>query len=362
MLRLLTLLGCTPGVPTPVPTPLPAWVPPDEPGPWDVGVRTETFADPRGGELVVEVWYPAEPDGAPVDYGLPYALDARGLRDATPRGGPHPLVMFSHGHGGARQQSVYLTEQLASHGMVVVAVDHPHDTIFDYDASLTPTVAARRPDDVRFATDWVLGASLEAGHWLEGRVRPDGVGVLGHSFGAWTALVLGGGVLDVAAGLAYCQSEDPAGCGIVGDIALDGPAPAPDPRITVTMLLAPGGWYSFSDLSAVRPVLQVSGTSDGDLPFEEEQLPTFERLGAPRVLMALERGGHFGFTDGCALVPLADCAGETDDYMEPLRMQELSSTAVTAFAGVHLLGVPDYGPWLDADAWPADEVGWQSVE
>ncbi|MCB9675759.1 MAG: hypothetical protein H6737_11615 [Alphaproteobacteria bacterium] len=357
---LLFLLACTP-VPTPVPA-VDRWRPADEPGGWAVGVRTEQVADPRGGELVVEVWYPASDDGAPADYGLPYALDSLALRDATPTGGPHPLVMFSHGHGGARQQSVFLTEHLASHGFVVVAVDHPHDTIFDYDEDLVPVVAARRPDDVRFALDWALASTATSGHWLDGGIDTGAVGMLGHSFGAWTSLVLGGGVLDVEQGIAYCEAMDPAGCGIVGAIELDGPPPAPDPRITATMLLAPGGWYSFSDLGGVGPALVVSGSRDGDLPFEEEQRPTFDALGTPRTLMVLENGGHFGFTDGCALVPLADCAGADDGYMEPLRMQALTKTVVTAFAGVELLGEPRYAAWLEALAWPDDEVRWEAVD
>ena len=94
---LTLLLACTPdSAPTPVPTEvLPEWLPPDEPGGWAVGVRTETIDDPRGGTLTVEVWYPAHEDGPIADYGLPYDLDGRALRDATPRGADHPLVMFS---------------------------------------------------------------------------------------------------------------------------------------------------------------------------------------------------------------------------------------------------------------------------
>ncbi len=320
-----------------------------------MGVRTESVSDPRGGSLTVEVWYPSSGDGSPVDYGLPYDLPSTATRDATPAGSDHPVVAFSHGHGGSRLQSIYLTEQLASHGLVVVAVDHPFDTLFDFDADQTPTVAARRPDDVRFALDHLLAPE----HPLAAHLDPSRVGMMGHSFGAWTALVLGGGLLDVDAGLAWCAAESPAGCDIVGDIALEGPPPGPDPRVTTTVLLAPGGWYSFSDLSGVASVFQISGSEDGDLPMDEEQLPTFDRLGSPRTLMVLDRGGHFGFTDGCALVPLADCAGEAAGYMEPLRMQELSSTAVTAFAGVELLADDRYQPWLEADAWPED-VSWTS--
>ena len=38
--------------------------------------------------------------------------------------GPYPVVFFSHGSGGIRMQSTYLTVALASHGYVVVSPDH----------------------------------------------------------------------------------------------------------------------------------------------------------------------------------------------------------------------------------------------
>src|SRR5262249_56282777 len=53
------------------------------------------------------------------------------VRDAGPRPGSYPLVMFSHGFGGHRRQSTFLCTHLASHGYVVAACDHTGNTLFD---------------------------------------------------------------------------------------------------------------------------------------------------------------------------------------------------------------------------------------
>ena len=43
----------------------------------------------------------------------------------------YPLVIVSHGYPGSRLQMSYLTENLASKGYVVVAIDHPESTRAD---------------------------------------------------------------------------------------------------------------------------------------------------------------------------------------------------------------------------------------
>ena len=52
--------------------------------------------------------------------------------------GAVPVVVFSHGLGGSRRGAVYYAEHLASHGYVVVMVQHPGS-----DASIWRTI---RPD------------------------------------------------------------------------------------------------------------------------------------------------------------------------------------------------------------------------
>lgn len=317
------------------------WGPPDAVGPWAVGARTE-----RAGDLTLEVWYPTRSNAPPEPYPDLPLLPLPGVpRDVAPAGAEMPVVIFSHGYGGTRLQSVFLTEHLASHGFVVVGVDHPLNTAFDLDANETAVVALRRPVDVARAADHVLASE-------DLPVQRGVFAVVGHSFGAFTALVSGGGRLDVDAALATCATADLAGCAFVAGLDVAGlPVPAPDPRVAATAVLAPGGWYAFGDdgLAGVAPTLVVAGRRDEDLPYDEEALPTWARLpGAP--LATLERAGHWGFVDGCAYVPLADCAGEPD-YTEPRAIQQITKTLVTAWLGQTLRSDARYEPWLEGSAW-----------
>ncbi|MCC6803728.1 MAG: hypothetical protein IT319_12665, partial [Anaerolineae bacterium] len=105
-------------------------------GAFAVGTRELTIDDPTR-PLTATLWYPAlNPDDAEAvtiyRLGL-IAVTGSALRDAEvdPSGGPYPLVIFSHGNGGMRFQSLFFTERLASYGFIVMAVDHPDDTALD---------------------------------------------------------------------------------------------------------------------------------------------------------------------------------------------------------------------------------------
>jgi hypothetical protein len=93
-------------------------------------------------KLKVEVWYPAnlgsdekelvaydEVMGSSNDPKrplIPFTFQGRALRDAKPviSEGKFPLVIVSHGYLGSRLLLTYLTENLASKGYIVVAIDH----------------------------------------------------------------------------------------------------------------------------------------------------------------------------------------------------------------------------------------------
>ncbi len=183
-------------------------------GPFPVGVRTFTLRDRTRDDrtLAVEVWYPATDAHAGADLdgrqdayemlpGLP-PVTQEAVRDAAPRSGVHPLVLFSHGFGGHRRQSTFLCTHVASHGYVVAACDHTGNTVFDVmQATLTArtggalpdfgdtlrTFAVARPADVRVLLDQLLdGLSGDLGTLID-RER---IGMSGHSFGGWTTLVV----------------------------------------------------------------------------------------------------------------------------------------------------------------------------
>ena len=61
-----------------------------------------------------------------------WASPRRPVSDAPVVAGPRPLVVFSHGRSGLRTSYVMLCEGLAARGFVVVALDHPGDTLLDW--------------------------------------------------------------------------------------------------------------------------------------------------------------------------------------------------------------------------------------
>jgi predicted dienelactone hydrolase len=352
LLPVAILLACAPEAPVDEPTPAPPlpWTAPGEPGPFGVGARTFTWYDARGKLLTAEFWYPAavEPGSEGDDYG-PISRTGIAHRDAEPdlRGAPWPLIAFSHGYGGVRYQSTFLTEHLASHGFAVVAVDHNRNTLFDLDEAATAEVAAERPADVSAAVDRIHEAATGGWFGLRGVVDPEaGYGVLGHSFGGWTAVAVAGGIVDPGYASTWCAEHDDAACGFFSDLGtLDELAgAAPDPRVVAAVALAPGAWYTFGPggPGELATPLIVGGDLDGDMPYDEEILPLYERISSSdKALLTLHGAAHWGFTDLCTTLDVGafdDCEGAAGGYLDPARTAALTDEVVTAWFAVHLAG------------------------
>ena len=129
------------------------------PDPWHAGSDRD---------LAVQLWYPAEATGRPAPwahrnvarhaaerYGFApeslirlraHATEAAPVRDDS---GRLPVLVFSPGDGGNRTDSTALTEDLASHGYLVVAVDHLGDAIEGSlpDGRLVTRTKPELPDD-----------------------------------------------------------------------------------------------------------------------------------------------------------------------------------------------------------------------
>ena len=352
------LLGCPLAEPVEEP---PDPLPSDQVGPYEVGATT--WRRFRGDKLVtVEVWYPALPEPGEELAGYEEIdLIKDSFRDAEEdlRGAPYPLVVFSHGFGGIRYQSAYLTTWLTSHGMVVASVDHVGNTMFDLDADDAARVAVERPGDVAFAAD-VVGELM--GQLAE---PAGGYAMVGHSFGAWTSLVVGGGLLDLEALDAHCAEQDTAGCGFLSGEELaqyDLSETVPDPRAEVVVSLAPGLAYSFGldgvGLGNNVPTLVQGGTRDGDMPYDEEIRPVFEALPAGSALASLADAAHFGFTDLCEVAPLDECEGEAEGFMEVDRVHGLSRTLTTAWLRSVWLGEEGEARFLEGNG---DDLTWEDA-
>ena len=353
----ILLLGCRSGVADD--TRSVDWMEPDTTGPYAVGVTTLEFTDIRGKGLTVEVWYPAiQPlSGDPDPYELPIAREA--YREADPAvGGPFPLLAFSHGFGGIRYQSIFLTEHLAGHGFVVVSPDHNHNTFLDMDEDLTPQVLYERPDDIRYSVDEVLALSEEGDEIFGGMLDPEaGYGMMGHSFGGFTTLIVAGGELSYEGVLEYCDENDSKACKYLDELD---PSEADnhgqgDDRVLASVPMSPGLWYAFgidgSGLGELSDLMVLGGDRDQVLDYETEIEPVYTSLGRPRTLATFENAGHFAFSDICTIIPLFDdCDGVEGGWIDFDQAHLITQTIVTAYFGVHVAGDDRYAPWLEKDA------------
>jgi predicted dienelactone hydrolase len=155
-------------------------------GRFPVGVRTIHAPDPaRDRVFPCEIWYPAHTGDPDLPAGPAEA------RDAAPRRGAYPLVVFSHHSGGHRRSATFLCTHLASHGYVVAALDHSEvvapelggrdgKTAAERAVRIDAVIASRVPD-VRFLLDYLpdrvagagpagpAGSALRASGWTQRR-------------------------------------------------------------------------------------------------------------------------------------------------------------------------------------------------
>lgn len=319
-------------------------------GPYAVGRRTVTIVDPDRGDrsLTTDIWYPTDTsDGEASTYsfapGIEYDSEVALDSPAVSTDGPFPMVVYSHGSGGLRYVATHFTETLASHGIVVVAPDHAGNTTLDQFLDTSDpleVVSANRPVDVSVVISAMLDGSADAE--VSGAVDADQIGVTGHSFGAYTALAIGGGVDALS-----IESDD---------------------RVDAVVAFAPAaGGLSDDDLAAVDvATMVVSGTLDTTTEIDPNTVRVAELVsGRPLLRVDLEGATHQSFTDVCDYVTLLrelpdisqdilDLVDEQadntcdDDVLDVERAHELINQYAIAFLLAELTGSTEAQSVLDA--------------
>ncbi|HEX2314367.1 MAG TPA: lipase [Thermomonospora sp.] len=350
-------------------------------GRWPVGTaelhlvdekRPDPWVAGRTRELMVGVWYPAAHKGGdPAPYLRPAAarlldqsttlglfppgtVDWAGARthaaESAPvdtRKGARPVVLYSPGFGVTRALGTTLAEELASHGYVVVTVDHTYETMpVEFPGGrvevqrLPPPSPQRtkkavdvRVQDTRFVLDRLAALRNGANPDAEGRPLPSGlgrvldltrVGMVGHSAGGVEALET-------------MRVDRRLDAGVDMDGTLQ---------------------YDDGDLVPVagqglRSPFMLMGAATGGTPQTHRTSPSWESLwtrstGWKRDLNA-PTAGHYSSTDLQAILPDLDRvldipAADRADFIgtvPPARMIAAQRAYVTAFFDRHLRGRPE---------------------
>lgn len=165
-----------------------------------VGFAPIEIHDPvNGGSMSGYVFYPSAPSTG-ISWIGPYELHAKRGTAAIP--GAKPMVVISHGHGGADLSHHDLAVYLASYGFVVATLQHPKDNYNDTSGTGTAAVFIGRPIQVKATIDMLLHDS----RW-KSLIDPNKIGVAGFSAGGYTALMLVGAVPHFDRIIGFCKSH-----------------------------------------------------------------------------------------------------------------------------------------------------------
>ncbi len=376
--------------------------PPDAPelaarGKFTVGVRTIEVVlndrpdilhfDPKSGKaplykrsLPVEIWYPAtipsgQKEATTYTSAMPgrersadsatFSIPGQALRDAPAvTGTPFPLVIVSHGYPGSRTFLTYLTENIASKGYIVAAIDHT-DSVFGHVDGFPSTLLNRSNDQLS-----VMGALLAGnepnGIWRS-LIDPNRVAVIGYSMGGYGALITAGAGVSRTSPLQKAVPGnylEPWTEGNEQFNAVDRHA------IKAIVAIAPWGnqppysaWSAGGLANIHIPSLFIAGDQDDVADFAHGIQPAFESaINSQRYLLIYQNARHnTGGNPPPAGVPLSYSLLQSFD--EPVwrkdRITSINQHFITAFLDLYLKGDESRRAFLDVSPANSNDGVWK---
>lgn len=370
-------------------------------GKWPVGVRTVEVVNPAQPDilrfdaatgkapladraLIVEIWYPATipagteervvyesamPGAPSPDTPAKFLIHGRALRDAPPAApGSFPLVVVSHGYPGSRTFMTWLTENLASKGYVVAAIDHT-DSVFGAQRGFPSTLLNRAADQV-FTIDALTARSRDAGDFLHGLMDAERVAVVGYSMGGYGALA--------TAGAGYSRSGASARAirgGYFESWLADDPKFETHRRPAVKAVVAIAPWglqppqnnWDAAGLAGIRiPSLVIVGDHDDVSGYEQGVRKAFDgAVNSDRYLLVYENGRHN--VGGNPPPPEAMGKFTTQSFFdEPVwrkeRIAAINQHFISAFLDLYVKGDATRREYLDLPERAPDRQAWKGFQ
>ena len=268
-----------------------------------------------------------------------------------PRKKQSPLIVISHGLASSRKTFVYLGEHLASHGFAVAIVEHDDISLTKFDGFLSglgsfpePNNLIEQPFDIKYVLDQ-LEQEFSDNSLLSNSINLQQVGLIGHSFGGYTSLVLAGGKLIADPIAEKCQEED------YQNVLLDLSSLAEctfnelsaedyelkDPRVKAVIAInAMGGVFGEAGMNSINvPTMLISGTNDVIMPPLAEQIKPFNWIDKDieKYLVLVKPGTHFSFLrEGLGVLPVPDDVVG----ISPTQAYPIIDTLATLFFNTHL--------------------------
>lgn len=244
-----------------------------------------------------------------------------------------PVILFSHGLGGSRDNNPYLGNHWAGRGYVVVFVQHPgsDESVWKSKPALQRMGAMKqaasfanvtaRGGDIPFTINTLVKWNAEPAHPLYQRLNLEKIGMSGHSFGANTTQSVAGQVFPWVK------------------------VSFKEPRITAALMMSPGppamGDPAVAFGQIRIPCLLMTGTLD-DSPIGKQsaadRLKVFPHLKqAPAWQVVFDGADHMDFGQ-------RNLRGKS---IENTRYHRAILALGTAFWDAHLLGKSEALSWLN---------------
>lgn len=273
-----------------------------------------------------------------------------------------PVVVFSHGNVSTRVQNTSLLEELASHGYICCACDHPHDAAvvaypdgsqahFEWELpepldaagvlAFRAAQVALRAGDVAFCLQALQQMSAEAHGPLYGRVDCARAAVVGHSFGGACAAHAARSTPQLRAAVLLDAWQWPLGRGTEGH-PQDGDSTA---WCASTPLPCPGLLFESDAFLGDRDVWCAYNS----------RMSSSMALHSARCYKLVARVGHYEYTDMALTAPyfMRMCGLLALHPRELRAFQVYQSRLVLSFLNAHTQPAPqDQPPALVAWAPP----------